>query len=214
VVPLLHAAAKSRFVDVVMFKYNFRSYGDKELNDAIDAAHRAGIGLIAMKTQGSAISFSERVNPFVEQGLSKHQAVLKAVWKDGRIASAVSCMPSVQVLEQNAAATRQALTAAEAEAIERYAAETRSLYCSGGCGGCRRECEAATGRRVAIADALRYLMYHDSYGWRGEARRKYARLRIDSNLLSEQDLYLAEAACPRGVAVRELLARADRTLSA
>lgn len=214
VVPLLHAAAKSRFVDVVMFKYNFRSYGDQELNGAIDVAHKAGIGLIAMKTQGSAISFSERVNPFVEQGLSKHQAVLKAVWKDERIASAVSCMPSVQVLEQNAAATHQALTAAETEAIERYAAATRSLYCPGGCGGCRRECEAATGHRIAIADTLRYLMYHDSYGWREEARRKYARLAINRKLLTDKELRIAAAACPKGVAVRELVARADRMLSA
>ena len=71
-----------------------RSYGDAELNKAIDAAHKADIGLIAMKTQGSASSFAPRVDPFKEAGFSRHQAVLKAVWKDTRIASAISAMPS------------------------------------------------------------------------------------------------------------------------
>lgn len=36
-----------------MFRYNFRQYGNKELNTAIDACAKADVGLIAMKTQGS-----------------------------------------------------------------------------------------------------------------------------------------------------------------
>jgi hypothetical protein len=40
VVELLHLAAKTPWVESVMFRYNFRSYGDKELNAAIDARTR------------------------------------------------------------------------------------------------------------------------------------------------------------------------------
>ena len=36
---LLQLAAKTPWVDSVMFRYNFRSYGDKDLNAAIDAAN-------------------------------------------------------------------------------------------------------------------------------------------------------------------------------
>lgn len=212
-VPLLNAAGKGGFVDVIMVKYNFRSYGDKELGAALDAAHRAGIGLIAMKTQGAAVSFIERVDPFQKAGFSKHQAVLKAVWKDERLASAVSCMPSIQVLEQNAAAANEKLSRAEAELLERYAAATRAQYCPGGCGGCRRECESATGGRLAIADSLRYLMYHQSYGRRPEARAKFQRLDGDSKAWSDKDLRIAEAACPQGLPLTELLPRANRILS-
>jgi uncharacterized protein len=57
VAELLHKAAQTPWVESVMFRYNFRSYGDKELNGAIDAAHKAGVGLIAMKTQGSEAGF-------------------------------------------------------------------------------------------------------------------------------------------------------------
>lgn len=52
VAELLHKAAKAPWLESVLFRYSFRSYGDKELNAAIDAAHKAGVGLIAMKTQG------------------------------------------------------------------------------------------------------------------------------------------------------------------
>ncbi|MHB8797783.1 MAG: hypothetical protein ACYDBY_04890 [Thermoanaerobaculia bacterium] len=52
VAELLHKAAKAPWLEAVLFRYSFRSYGDKELNAAIDAAHKAGVGQIAMKTQG------------------------------------------------------------------------------------------------------------------------------------------------------------------
>ncbi|MEY2930106.1 MAG: hypothetical protein RL033_855, partial [Pseudomonadota bacterium] len=55
VVELMHLAARTPWVDAVMFRYNFRQYGNKELNQAMDACHKAGVGLIAMKTQGSAV---------------------------------------------------------------------------------------------------------------------------------------------------------------
>lgn len=212
-IPLLHAAAKGGFIDVIMLKYNFRSYGDDELNRAIDVAHKAGIGLIAMKTQGAAISFSERVNPFQAQGYSKHQAVLKAVWKDDRLASAVSCMPSLQVLEQNAAAANQKLSAIESELLEHYAMMTKSQYCPGGCGGCRRECESATGSRFAFADTLRYLMYFHSYGQRAQARKSFSALSSTSKAWNNKDLQEAAAACPRNIPLSDLLANAKRILS-
>ncbi len=212
-IPLLNEAAKGGFIDVIMLKYNFRSYGDADLNRAIDVAHKAGIGLIAMKTQGSAISFSERVNPFQSQGFSKHQAVLKAVWKDDRLAAAVSCMPSIQVLDQNAVAAGQKLTAIEDEMLRHYAEATESHYCPGGCGGCRRECESATAGKFAFADTLRYLMYHDSYGQRGQAHAEFSALADSSKSWSENDLQVASAACPRDVPLTKLISRAKRILS-
>ncbi|MCK6455993.1 MAG: aldo/keto reductase [Phycisphaerae bacterium] len=212
VVPLLTDAARAGFIDVIMLKYNFRTYGDAELNKALDAAHRANIGLIAMKTQGSAVSFSERVNPFQEQGYSKHQAVLKAVWKDERLAAAISAMPSISVLEQNAAAASEKLSAAEESLLREYADRTAADYCHGGCGGCQRECEISTGGRLAIADTLRYLMYHDSYGRRADARAKYAALPLHRKQWIAMELEQAERACPRALPLRQLLRRAATVL--
>lgn len=212
-VPLLNRAATCGWIDVIMLKYNFRSYGDAELNKAIDAAHKADIGLIAMKTQGAAVSFSDRVDPFKKAGYSKHQAVLKAVWKDERISAAVSAMPSLAVLRENAAAATKELTAREQELLDQYAAATAAHYCHGGCGGCRRECESASEQPLAIADTLRYLMYHDAYGHRAEAREKYARLESKVRDWTRDALTRAEQACPKGVAIADLIERAESALT-
>jgi predicted aldo/keto reductase-like oxidoreductase len=96
VVELLNAAAKTPWVDAVMFRYNFRQYGDQALNAAVDACVKAGVGLIAMKTQGSAVSFEAAWQKFEQTGKwTKHQAVLKAVWADERLTAAVSEMDSL-----------------------------------------------------------------------------------------------------------------------
>lgn len=208
-VELLHQAAKAGWVDVIMLKYNFRSYGDAELNKAIDAAHKANIGLIAMKTQGAASSFASRVDPFKEAGYSRHQAVLKAVWKDERIASAISAMPSISVLKENASAATKELTVREQELLDEYAKMTTATYCHGGCGGCHRECESAAGRPLAIADTLRYLMYHDTYGRRAEAREKFSRLAPANLGWNADDLARIERSCPAGVEVASLIERAE-----
>ena len=47
---ILQKAVKVGGIDAILFRYNFRSYGERALNLAIDACHKAGIGLIAMKT--------------------------------------------------------------------------------------------------------------------------------------------------------------------
>jgi hypothetical protein len=88
-----------------MFRYNFRQYGNAELNKAMDAAAKAKVGLIAMKTQGSSVSFEDKWEKWVADGKwSKPQAVLKAVWADDRITAAVSHMDTLEKLKENVAA--------------------------------------------------------------------------------------------------------------
>ena len=211
VVELLKTSAKVGFVDVIMLKYNFRSYGDAELNRAIDAAYKADVGLIAMKTQGAAVSLAERMNPFEQAGYNKHQAVLKAVWRDQRMASCCSEMPSLKILEENAAAATQPLTTREARLVRDWADRTARLYCPGGSGICRRQCEAALDQPAAIADTLRCLMYHDSYGRQGDARELFAQLPDSLRPSLDIDLAAAERACPLRLPVarfvREALGR-------
>jgi hypothetical protein len=204
-VSVMHAAARCGWVDALMFRYNFRSYGDKALSEAIGACHKAGVGLIAMKTQASSVSFAERLNPFKAQGYSKHQAVLKAVWRDERITAVVSAMPSVRIVTENAAAAFDRLSTAEARLLDRYATATADTYCPGGCGGCGRECQAASDAPLAVADILRFLMYHDSYGRRGDARRMFGALPVERRRIERADLAAAERACPNGLPLAALI---------
>lgn len=212
VAELLHLAARTPWIEAVMFRYNFRSYGDKELNAAIDAAHKAGVGLIAMKTQGAEASFRDAWKKFEQTGKwNKHQAVLKAVWADERIAAAVSHMDSFEKLRENIAAAldRTALTSAEREALDRYAAATRAHSCD----GCDQFCGAAAPGGARIGETLRYLMYHDAYGRPEAARDLFASLPAAARDLSAMDFTAAGRACPHGVDVASLMRRAAAVLA-
>lgn len=204
-IAVMNAAARCGWIDAIMFRYNFRMRGDKTLDETIDTCHKAGIALVAMKTQASSVSFSERLNPFKKAGYSKHQAVLKAVWQDPRITCIVSAMPTVQMVEQNAAAAYGRLSVAEDALLRNYARATANSYCPGGCGGCRRQCEAAIETSLAIADIMRYLMYHDSYGRRNDARLLFAELAMHQRTLEGADLEAAARACPHRLPLASLL---------
>ncbi|MBK8481292.1 MAG: aldo/keto reductase [Proteobacteria bacterium] len=211
VAELLQHAAKLGWVEAVMFRYNFRNYGDAALNRAIDACVKAGVGLIAMKTQGSSLSFEARWQRFEQRGKwTRQQAVLKAVWADERISAAVSHMDSFEKLRANIAAAldRSKLGAAEHEALERYASATRALACD----GCDHHCGAALAAPQAIGDTLRALMYHDVYGEPARARATVARLAATGRPFAGLDLQAATAACPHGLDLQALLGRAAQVL--
>lgn len=209
---LLRAAAKRSYIDAVMFRYNFRQYGDKELNLAIDAAAKADVGLIAMKTQGSEAGFRDAWKKFEQTGKwNKHQAVLKAVWADTRITAAVSHMEDMKQLKENLAAAvdKSKLTALEHNALERYAEATRPYACH----GCDHLCSAAVAAPVQVAQTLRSLMYHDGYGDPEKARRVFAELPEEARRLAGVDFSGANRACPHGVDVAQLMKRAARVLT-
>jgi len=212
VVELLHLAARTPWVDAVMFRYNFRQYGNKELNQAMDACHKAGVGLIAMKTQGSAVSFESEWQKFQQTGKwNKYQAVLKAVWADERISAAVSEMDSLEKIRENAQAARDPgkLGALDVNELRRYALATRALSCD----GCGHLCTAALDAPIPVATTLRYLMYHDSYGKRDAARALYQALPEAARQVDGVDLSRASAACPHGLDVEQHIRRAARVLA-
>ena len=212
VAELLLKAAKTPWVEAVMFRYNFRQYGNRELNAAIDAAHEAGVGLIAMKTQGAEAGIRDAWKKFEQTGKwTKHQAVMKAVWEDERIAGAVSNMDTFEKLRANIAAAldRAPLTAAEKDALERYARATRPWACD----GCDRHCGSAVPAQVRIGDTMRYLMYHDGYGEAEAARELWRALPPAARDFSRVDFTAASRACPHGVDVAALMERAASVLA-
>ena len=213
VVELLNAAAKRPWIDAIMFRYNFRRYGDKALNKAMDACAKAGIGLIAMKTQGSEASFEDQWKKFEKTGKwTKHQAVLKAVWEDPRITAAVSAMKNFEQLRQNiqAALDKGKLTSAEWDALDRYATATRSLACD----GCDHLCSPHVQAPVQIGSTMRFLMYHDVYGEPEKAKALFDKMPADAKQLANVDFSGANRACPHGVDVAAHMARAQELFTA
>jgi predicted aldo/keto reductase-like oxidoreductase len=213
----LSAAAKLGWIDAIMTSYNFRLMQDLEMQAAVDACHKAGIGLIAMKTQarGQKLETEEDkklVKYFLEQGFTEGQAKIKAVLEDKRISSVCSRMENIAVLTENvvAALDKTKLTQADADVFRKYAAET----CSGYCTGCAYICDSALPDAPYISDIMRYLMYHNVYGDRNIAKELFAQIprNVRNNLLST-DYTLAEARCPQRLPIGKLVAEAVSKLA-
>lgn len=211
VVELMNRAAKAGGIDAILFRYNFRRYGDLELNRAIDACHRAGVGLLAMKTQGSVPGDIESVVGFRSENFTLGQAKLKSVWADERINSIVSEMDSVRYVRENVAAARSAkpLTAEESHQLNQLAALTAGYACN----GCKHLCEQTIGRDVAIAETLRYLMYFECHGKTGRARDLYRAIPVARREASDEELQRACQVCPQGIDIPARLRRACELLA-
>ncbi len=211
VVELLNKAARTGGIDAILFRYNFRRYGDLELNRAIDACHRAGIGMLAMKTQGSVPYELESVVNFQSQDFTLGQAKLKSVWADQRVASIVSEMDSVRYVQENIAAARseKPLTAEESHQLNQLAALTSEYACN----GCKHLCENAVPVDAAIAAPLRYLMYYECYGKTERARELYQQIPKRARNVPDEMLQAACSVCPQGIDIPARLREARRVLA-
>ena len=214
----LLAAAKSGWIDSVMFTYNFRLMNAPKMKEAVDACAQAGIGLTSFKTQagGQVKADSEAefklLQKFLDKGFTDKQAKLKAVWENPNIASVCSQMPNLAYLSANVAAARdlKSLAKSDFDDLEAFAHETRSGYCA----GCGRICQAAVGGKVPVNDVMRCLMYYREYNDRELARDVFARLPEEArSQLSRLDYSQAEKACPQGLAIAKLMAEASQLLA-
>jgi len=208
----LAAAAKLDWIDAIMTSYSFRLMQDKELNAAIEACHKSGIGLIAMKTQGRRQRIETEEDKklaehFLQRGFTEGQAKIKVVLEDKRFSSACVGMESVAVLTANVAAVldKTELTQTDREIFKQYAKAT----CSGYCAGCADICDSALAEAPYVSDIMRYLMYYNSYGDKDRARELFTQIpaSVRSKLLNI-DYSLAEARCPQHLPIGELVAEA------
>ena len=210
-------AAKLGWIDGIMMTYNHRIMNKSKMKEAVAACTEAAIGLTAMKTQGGwSFSSSSETEPklverFVERGFTDKQAKLKAVWGNPNIASICSQMPNLTILMSNVAAAmdRTSLSAGELRLLDQYARETASSYCA----GCSTICETALPEAVPVADVMRYLMYHNSYGECGRARSLFAQLSPSTRKqINSIDYSMAERKCPQRLPIGRLMREAAKVL--
>jgi uncharacterized protein len=214
VVECLNAAADMDHIDVIMFRYDCHYYPRTDLMAAIDRCAKKGIGLIAMKTQVGAMTMPDKIDPFKQRGLNQHQAAIRAVAADSRVHSVCSEMTTTEMITQNSDAFASKITTAELDAIREHARMVSHLWCR----GCDSICRTASGcgKNIAVADILRFLMYHDHYGKTEQARELFAALppsARDMNLASAADWKAAQKACPHNVPLVHLLDRAKERLA-
>jgi predicted aldo/keto reductase-like oxidoreductase len=222
----LSAAAKLGWVDAIMTSYNFRVMQDPKMPAAIEACYKAGVGLIAMKTQGKpsweikteadkwVLTEAEKklTEHLLKRGFTTAQANIKIVLDDDRFSSVCAGMTSVAQIIENVPVTfdKTKLARTDKEAFKNYAAAT----CSGYCLGCSNICRSALPDIPYVSEIMRYLMYYNSYGDHDEARELFAKIpyQVRSRLLST-DYSLAEAYCPQRMPIGQLMAEAVSKLT-
>jgi len=211
---VLLAASKLDWIDVVMTSYNFRLMQDPKMLEAIEACHKAGVGLVAMKVIGHKIKDQNEEDKkvyqhFLAKGYTKGQAAIKVVLEDKRFTSACVSMESVALLTSNVAAVldKAELAVEDKKILADYARAT----CSGYCAGCADICEAAV---PYVSDVMRSLMYYNSYGDKDMAKRTFAQIpgSVRNKLLSI-DYSTAERRCPQRLAITKLMAEAVQKLA-
>jgi predicted aldo/keto reductase-like oxidoreductase len=211
----LAAAAELDWIDAIMTTYNFRVMQDPEMQTAVEACHKAGIGLIAMKTQAKEIKTKEDkelAEHFLQRGFTEGQAKVKIVLEDKRISSACVGRDNLTHLQLNIAAVldKTKLTQADMNVLKEYAQAT----CSGYCAGCGYICGSVVPDTPYVSRVMRYLMYYNSYGEQKEARELFAKIpqKVRDKLLSA-DYSQAEARCPQHLPIAKLIAEAVSKLA-
>jgi predicted aldo/keto reductase-like oxidoreductase len=212
----LQAAAQGGFVDAIMVAYTPWLDKDAPLNRALDACHKAGIGLISMKqVAGNSEAILKEVPKHVpglkEKGLSPYQGLLHAIWTDERISTCCVSMRNTDQLRENAQAARvfEPLKEAEMKQLREALLAAKPSFCA----NCDGSCSRAAGTEAALGELARLITYHDHYGFRGEARKLYAEMPAGLRDWNGADLEAAREACHNKLDFASLLARVDENLA-
>ena len=223
----LTAAAKLGWIDALMTSYNFRLMQNDEMSSAVDACHKAGVGLITMKSvalthkkrsmleAGKKIETEEDkklLKRFLEKGFTEGPAKIKFVLEDERISSACVGMNNVALLTSNVSGVldKTKFSRSDRDVFAEYARATCSDYCA----GCAAICDSALPDMPYLSDIMRYLMYYNSYSQHDRARQLFAEIprRVRNKLLST-NYSTAEARCPQHLPISKLVAEAISKLA-
>jgi aryl-alcohol dehydrogenase-like predicted oxidoreductase len=210
---LLQAAAEGGWVDVIMLQNNPWQAQQDDLNRALDACAKQGIGLISMKQVAGNVNLNAiaaQVPELQQRGLTPYQGLLHAIWTDERFASVCVSMRNTDQVRENAAAARafQPLLNAEVGRLRDACVAAGPTMCA----GCDGRCARAAGTAAELGNLTRFLTYHDHHGYRGEARRLYAGLDPAARDWHGADLDAARRACPNRLDFARLLPRAEEVL--
>ncbi len=204
----LNAAAEGGFIDIIMLAFNPFYPKGGPLDQALDAAHKAGIGLVAMKTMRSTKDVPKRLPELDKLGLTTHQAVLHSVWSDPRIASVCNSIENVDQMQSNTAAARsykEPLKFAHLELLRETVVAGRRTMCTG-CPACEENSKQTD---FAFHDIARFVTYYEQDG-STEARDYYAALAAEHRNASKVDLAALRDACHFKTDYPEIIRRAER----
>ncbi len=187
----------------------------------MNACAKAGVGLVAMKTQagraGEAMRSAaeaklEMVDRFLKRGFTDKQAKLKVIWENPQIASICSQMPNLTILSANVAAARDQtkLAREEFDSLRRMPWRPRPTTAPAAARSARRPWAAPCPSMKSCAASCTTGITA-SRNWPGMT---FAGLAEEvRQRLTEVDYSRAEQACPQGLAIAALMRQARELLA-
>lgn len=205
---VIEAAIKTGKIDVVIVAYNFTMF--KTLEPALEAAAKAGLGVVAMKTMAGGFR-KARPGSDLHAKLNREGAMLAAlkwVLRNPNVHTTIPSMTDMEQLEENLRAMTEPFSEADEKILARRLKEIGPLYCRG-CNGCASQCPHG----LPIPDMLRCLMYAEGYGEFALAREQFLTLPASARMVRCADCDRCAVRCPNGVRVAERLVRAQEWLA-
>ena len=190
----------TKFFDVALVGYNFKS--EPSIKEAITRAAKAGIGIVAMKTQAGGYK-TDALGP-----ISPHQAALKWVLQDTNVACAIPGMKDMSMLQEASAVMGMKLTRRDERILHQYAEAISPYYCH-----MCAQCEPTCPQSISISTINRSIMYAEGYGNYELARSTYDELKVKESALVCSNCIECVAYCVNGLNIAQKMQKA-RTLFA
>jgi len=189
--------------DVVLAAYNFTM--DPGMDDAIDNAARAGLGVVAMKVMAGGYKSHSPGDPLGERLREPGAllAALKWVVSKAAVSTTIPSMTDMDQLDENVKAMDNPYNAVDAKILAAHLERIRPFYCRM-CGKCAGGCCQG----LPVADILRCLTYAEGYGQFALGRERYLEL-ASARWARCGDCAGCTVHCPHGVEVARRVARAQ-----
>jgi len=189
---VIRACIKAKIYDVVLTSYNFRQPHRDEVKKSIAEAAKAGLGIVAMKTQAGAFWDKERKQPI------NHKAALKWALMDENVHTTIPGMLTFDQINENFSVMED-LSLKDNELIDLRLGDALApsgLYCQQ-CEKCIEQCPA----HADIPTLMRAYMYAYGYGNPSGARETVDN--VDLSKLSCSDCATCKVDCSMGFDVKE-----------
>jgi hypothetical protein len=201
---LLPWMAQKGVFDVALPVYNFTM--DAGVDQAIDAAAKAGIGIVAMKVMAGGFKSVKPTDP-VYPKLKRDGALLAALkWtlKNPQVATTIPGMTDMDQLDENLKAMAAPFASGDEKVLAAHLEMIKPLYCRM-CG----QCDGACQQGLPVADVMRILTYADGYRQFALGRERFQQLATAHRSVRCGDCSECTVECPHGVRVSDRMARAQ-----
>jgi len=196
---VIEAAVESGVYEVVLVAYNFSKDNKERINEAIEKAAKAGLGIIAMKTMAGGFLDRERQKPV------NATAALKWALQNTHIHTIISGFTTFDQLDESLSVMNDPELNENEKKDIILAQSLPGLYCTG-CENCLSQCK----KNLPVPDIMRAYMY--TYGYRELEKAHELLTALDLTKNPCKDCNSCSVVCTKGFDIAEKIKDVTRLL--